>query len=757
MTPHTRTRSSLFQTSLLAARPALVALALVLPSATTLAGDCPESTHGCFATGEPGCTDTDCCIAVCGADPFCCNAAWDNSCVNLAFTICGAPPCDFTCPPGAKQEGEACGEKTNDGCNLPILGDSSCCQPHGSPGCDDFDCELSVCNVEPFCCDFDWDGFCVSIALEVCPTVCELGAAQYTPIACGDTICGTTWAADNVQDTDWYEFTLTSTQEVTFSATTTLALRIGIVDNDGVPDCSITSALSPSLNIPYCSSGSITACLGPGTYWFVVAPVNFGGFPCSSGTNDYSITMTCGGECVPPTCGATSVGSCFEASNSPYCNDESCCNDVCVINPFCCDVAWDVTCVGEAKTYCVTCDLVSPPGTVAEAEPCGEDTNGGCNLPLLGDSNCCVANGGLGCDDMTCQIAVCEFDSFCCEAFWDAICGTYAWTLCPDVCPLGDAAFEPIACGMSIRGTAWAEDGFKDTDWYEITVDEITPITFRGTAEFPLLIGVVDTGGSADCVAGSAYGQLNPLALANPCTEASISTCLEPGTWYLFVAPQVTFGWPCVADGCNCPDLNASGMVDGADLGILLGAWGTDDACANLDGEGTVSGADLGILLGAWGPYTCPSPSKNEYVVTLECGGECTGPANDFCQDAAPITVGNTEFSTVGATSGGPILPASCDEGFDLLFVRDIWYVYTAPESGVLTVSTCNQASFDTRLAAYTGSCSDLNLVGCNDDGQDCFLLTSIMQFGVSQGQTYYIRVGSYADFGSGTLTLTLE
>ncbi|MBL9148819.1 MAG: hypothetical protein JNM94_09020 [Phycisphaerae bacterium] len=51
-------------------------------------------------------------------------------------------------------------------------------------------------------------------------------------------------------------------------------------------------------------------------------------------------------------------------------------------------------------------------------------------------------------------------------------------------------------------------------------------------------------------------------------------------------------------------DLNADGIVNGADLGILLGAWGPCRSCANctadLNGDCTVDGADLGILLGAW-------------------------------------------------------------------------------------------------------------------------------------------------------------
>lgn len=46
-------------------------------------------------------------------------------------------------------------------------------------------------------------------------------------------------------------------------------------------------------------------------------------------------------------------------------------------------------------------------------------------------------------------------------------------------------------------------------------------------------------------------------------------------------------------------DLDGDGVVDAADLGILLGAWGTDDRY-DLDGDGAVGASDLAILLGAW-------------------------------------------------------------------------------------------------------------------------------------------------------------
>ena len=56
-------------------------------------------------------------------------------------------------------------------------------------------------------------------------------------------------------------------------------------------------------------------------------------------------------------------------------------------------------------------------------------------------------------------------------------------------------------------------------------------------------------------------------------------------------------------------DLNLDGVVNGADLGLLLGAWGvcpggTTGCIGDLNNDGVVSGADLGLLLGAWG--ACP-------------------------------------------------------------------------------------------------------------------------------------------------------
>jgi len=55
-----------------------------------------------------------------------------------------------------------------------------------------------------------------------------------------------------------------------------------------------------------------------------------------------------------------------------------------------------------------------------------------------------------------------------------------------------------------------------------------------------------------------------------------------------------------------CPaDLNGDGTIDTADLGILIGQFGTAGPEADLNEDGTVDTADLGILIGVFG-VPCP-------------------------------------------------------------------------------------------------------------------------------------------------------
>ncbi|MFM1832798.1 MAG: hypothetical protein RLZZ461_1114, partial [Planctomycetota bacterium] len=61
-----------------------------------------------------------------------------------------------------------------------------------------------------------------------------------------------------------------------------------------------------------------------------------------------------------------------------------------------------------------------------------------------------------------------------------------------------------------------------------------------------------------------------------------------------------------VPDDCGggcVGDFDGSGVVDGADLGLMLVEWGLtgSDLSADLNDDGAVNGADLGLLLVAFG------------------------------------------------------------------------------------------------------------------------------------------------------------
>jgi hypothetical protein len=83
---------------------------------------------------------------------------------------------------------------------------------------------------------------------------------------------------------------------------------------------------------------------------------------------------------------------------------------------------------------------------------------------------------------------------------------------------------------------------------------------------------------------------------------------------------------------------------------------------------------------------------------------------------------------------------------------NDIWYNYTAPGTGSLTVTTCG-SSYDTAIAVYDGcSCPPGANLACNDDS--CGLQSSVT-VAVTVGACYKIQVGGFASStGPGTLNI---
>lgn len=73
-----------------------------------------------------------------------------------------------------------------------------------------------------------------------------------------------------------------------------------------------------------------------------------------------------------------------------------------------------------------------------------------------------------------------------------------------------------------------------------------------------------------------------------------------------FRAPAIRAAAAGSSPSCCPTDLNCDGEVNGADLAILLSAWGpcpSSGSCpADFNANGSVDGADLATLLATWGP-----------------------------------------------------------------------------------------------------------------------------------------------------------
>jgi len=143
---------------------------------------------------------------------------------------------------------------------------------------------------------------------------------------------------------------------------------------------------------------------------------------------------------------------------------------------------------------------------------------------------------------------------------------------------------------------------------------------------------------SEDCPRGRRPLRTHRSALA------TIATTLALPLLLLGSSASAIAGQSCVGD------LNGDGVVNGADLGALLDAWGQSGP-GDLNGDGVVDGADLGILLSAWG--VCPPSGQ---VVIESFFPTSGGPGTEIEIRGQFPSNSPYDYCVVGmATNGGTI------------------------------------------------------------------------------------------------------
>jgi hypothetical protein len=138
-------------------------------------------------------------------------------------------------------------------------------------------------------------------------------------------------------------------------------------------------------------------------------------------------------------------------------------------------------------------DIVCPPYAVPEAENCGANTNGGCDMAP----------------------------------------GTQHWETVP-------------ATGATFCGTTWANGGSRDTDWYSLTLTGASSVGLTVNADQQVRYGLVETTTPGSPACATLTGSLNPSTTAGPCNESFLDFgVLAAGTYWFKVQMTATNGFPC--------------------------------------------------------------------------------------------------------------------------------------------------------------------------------------------------------------------
>lgn len=135
-----------------------------------------------------------------------------------------------------------------------------------------------------------------------------------------------------------------------------------------------------------------------------------------------------------------------------------------------------------------------------------------------------------------------------------------------------------------------------------------------------------------------------------------------------------------------------------------------------------------------------------DYSVNISSGGG-SGPANDECAGAFPITPGADCVGTPGNMDGATqsLAPATCS-GFSSTMANDVWYSFVATtESAIIGVGGGGDATtgLDVIVEAFSGSCGALSSLGCTDTSARGGV--EGITIATTPGSTYYYRIYYYA------------
>ena len=231
---------------------------------------------------------------------------------------------------------------------------------------------------------------------------------------------------------------------------------------------------------------------------------------------------------------------------------------------------------------------------------------------------------------------------------------------------------------------------------------------------------------------------------------------------------DVWFEWTCAADGTvtvsTCDDASADTRLaayDGAGCpsdGSAIACNDDASGCSGFTSVISFAGTSGSVYMIQVGHF--PGTAGGTGNITVTTTAPPTGPNPDNCDEATAIAGdGVYAFDATSATTGAEGQnEALCYSFGSSAVVNDVWFEWTSDTDGTVNVSTCGDASADTRIAAYAGAgCPSAgSAIACNDDAPGCAGFTSAMDFACTSGSVYMIQVGHFPGTAGGTGNITV-
>lgn len=237
-------------------------------------------------------------------------------------------------------------------------------------------------------------------------------------------------------------------------------------------------------------------------------------------------------------------------------------------------------------------------------------------------------------------------------------------------------------------------------------------------------------------------------------TSATPSTAPAPTCGATGVNDDVWYSFTAIGPLHTVTLTNVTGTVTDMAMSLYSGSCGTlvHQLCSDPNTM-TVNNLVPGQIyyVRVW-TYTATATSSASFTICV--GTPPPPPANDEPCNAITLDVqenGSCNFQTytnLSATSTTGVPAPGCGS----FSGADVWFKLTVPCSGSISLKSETGTMIDGAMAIYSGTCTSMTLIFCNDDAND--LMPGIVRSGLVPGSTLWVRFWEYGNDNNGTFRL---